>query len=1293
MAATKAFLKENVLKYDSRPKTGVVKVLRHLKGPVEDGSVMKEVADSKMYINAVFTRDSLEAFVNSYEDSFNDGSPEWDHALLLLNQHQVLFQHSTHPGNEEGRPRFVLLVERFTLMDLNEGFYSKQQVYELMGDPEVRRKAAELEMLHNQRASQDGGAAGDSECLTQLLEQMGVSSMSLATETESQSQQLPTHEWCADYNPPAEDSTSDGQRTTTTHGSTSGMDDDTSQSHDKNSSDSLTAGPTLRTGGWTSRLQQNGLGGDGGGDDGENSRGVGLQEETNLACDAGHSSSSATDQHNTHNEESSSAKGVSGPPPVQCEQHVLGSSQRQRCDESQQENTEAAQQNSSGESIHHHPSVSFTCSSPDDLDSMDTSTKFEDWQHQVPTDIGNSNTPVTQPGKTITPDISPDTTLPATQTFHVFSSQGFSPTDMLSQNLLPDLEACREADDAEGMQDQVTSTFTDGATGSGKTKPVGRDFQVVQDKRSGISHACVGSDRFFERESGVDESKETNTLTGESDGKGGSGDSVDDLPFDESVEMTSPDCCVLQSTQKHSDGQDLQQFTQCLSPIEKDATVHSKKRMVAAADLEEEERIRHLGTRAKQSHPQNATSGASDVGDSGASGQSRWTLELSSSTSQGREGEVSLGRVLVCDSGSDGEEVAVTGNVNEQCVTTDGRHGPSGSVTSVSPDVLVSDTSWDSVVLVPSNSGSGSDSIKDEDTTTQAGQCQASQEVVVVLSSGDDSGAVQCDEVDEMNDCGNEGAREMHGGESRWTSVPVTGHRTAPKSAEKQCDTLYPVRLEVQSEKQQQSNVRSRKRLLPLDNLWSENAESGSNSPHRGNAGDGGNINNASKRQRCTRTTTSAEERDASSSVHLQDDTSTDRAMRRTFHLSLAGETGAEDRCKKTGRETGAEDRCKKTGRETEMPDPDTVLSESTSKSTSLSESHVQETEREGGYSDDGLADGHGGKSASETDKEKSTTSNGCPPSVDAAATITVHSKASPTPSTSSAASHGVEINVEGDILFGGCKFKRVKRLNSKRSVAAAVKFILSGDRTSAEPVHSMRSQEHRGRKSQDPPVDEMQRSSERRSNTLVCNTPPRSVASKTPRKAISSKTPQKVASPRVRHSSRKAAGSSDKCSPATASERKQPDRDRSLQQTAPSPPSHTTNTEKRSQVPAFSSCGSGGGNSQDKGRVFVRETGRSQDKGRGFVRETGRSHQDKGRGVVRETGRSHQNPSHGAVTHRSSISVGPQGTENSDGQADVESCSLLLPSETAVHRRFSLFKLTNSLMEQVDEIVQESVN
>ncbi|XP_076470333.1 uncharacterized protein LOC143300498 isoform X2 [Babylonia areolata] len=187
MATTQAFLKETVLQ-NRFIRPGVVKVVLHVDGPLEDGSMVKEVADSTVYMKAIFTQQSLDTFHTSFEDSFNS-PPEWSQALLLLNQFHVEFQPASLPSNTEKRPRFVLMVERFGLYNLHEGFYSKNQPKDLMADPEVRAKAEEMEKdfvgqdedVHSQDCSDVA--------VSVLLEQMGQSSIGDLTAIVSQCEQ------------------------------------------------------------------------------------------------------------------------------------------------------------------------------------------------------------------------------------------------------------------------------------------------------------------------------------------------------------------------------------------------------------------------------------------------------------------------------------------------------------------------------------------------------------------------------------------------------------------------------------------------------------------------------------------------------------------------------------------------------------------------------------------------------------------------------------------------------------------------------------------------------------------------------------------------------------------------------------------------------------------------------------------------------------------------------------------------------------------------------------------------
>ncbi|KAK7114444.1 serine-rich adhesin for platelets-like [Littorina saxatilis] len=195
MAATQAFLKESVLN-SKNPKPGVVKVVRHVAGPLEDGSLIREVADSTVYIKSIFPKQCQDLLQQNYEDSFNS-QPDWKQGLLLLNRYRVEFQPSFHPDNRDRRPRFVLVVEKFGIFNIHEGFYSKNQPKDVMDDRQVQAKALEMERLQAQshlsnQSTQDNGPSSqcdDDVSLSMLLEQLGESSLPDTSHSQLQSTQ------------------------------------------------------------------------------------------------------------------------------------------------------------------------------------------------------------------------------------------------------------------------------------------------------------------------------------------------------------------------------------------------------------------------------------------------------------------------------------------------------------------------------------------------------------------------------------------------------------------------------------------------------------------------------------------------------------------------------------------------------------------------------------------------------------------------------------------------------------------------------------------------------------------------------------------------------------------------------------------------------------------------------------------------------------------------------------------------------------------------------------------------
>ncbi|KAL8590628.1 hypothetical protein ACOMHN_011064 [Nucella lapillus] len=178
--------------------------LQHDAGPLQDGSVVKEVADNTVYMKAIFTPQSLDDFNTSFEDSFNS-PPEWNQALLLLNQFCVEFQSAFAPTNTERKPRFVLVIERFGLYNLHEGFYSKNEPKYVMADPEVQAKAEEMEKeLLDRRREEAVETETESQNpsdvpLSVLLELMGQSSIADSTPVVSQCEE----EECTDETEPS----------------------------------------------------------------------------------------------------------------------------------------------------------------------------------------------------------------------------------------------------------------------------------------------------------------------------------------------------------------------------------------------------------------------------------------------------------------------------------------------------------------------------------------------------------------------------------------------------------------------------------------------------------------------------------------------------------------------------------------------------------------------------------------------------------------------------------------------------------------------------------------------------------------------------------------------------------------------------------------------------------------------------------------------------------------------------------------------------------------------------------
>ncbi|XP_061196545.1 uncharacterized protein LOC133204816 [Saccostrea echinata] len=159
----KQILADNISKRPAHP----AKIVKHVSGPLADGSVVKEISDFEVYIKAVFSPESLNEIRSEY-----DSELDWSKALIILNKYTVEFK-----SHEELKfCEFYIRVEKFQIWDVQEGFDLKEDVKFCMDNTAVQERAKvkwdEMRSCHSESFS-----------LTQFLEAMIQN-----TSTMSQSQ-------------------------------------------------------------------------------------------------------------------------------------------------------------------------------------------------------------------------------------------------------------------------------------------------------------------------------------------------------------------------------------------------------------------------------------------------------------------------------------------------------------------------------------------------------------------------------------------------------------------------------------------------------------------------------------------------------------------------------------------------------------------------------------------------------------------------------------------------------------------------------------------------------------------------------------------------------------------------------------------------------------------------------------------------------------------------------------------------------------------------------------------------
>ncbi|XP_062614919.1 uncharacterized protein LOC134276663 [Saccostrea cucullata] len=148
----KQILADNISKRPAHP----AKIVKHVSGPLADGSVVKEISDFEVYIKAVFSPESLNEIRSEY-----DSELDWSKALIILNKYTVEFK-----SHEELKfCEFYIRVEKFQIWDVQEAFDLKEGVKFCMDNTAVQERAKvkwdEMRSCHSESFS-----------LTQFLEAM-----------------------------------------------------------------------------------------------------------------------------------------------------------------------------------------------------------------------------------------------------------------------------------------------------------------------------------------------------------------------------------------------------------------------------------------------------------------------------------------------------------------------------------------------------------------------------------------------------------------------------------------------------------------------------------------------------------------------------------------------------------------------------------------------------------------------------------------------------------------------------------------------------------------------------------------------------------------------------------------------------------------------------------------------------------------------------------------------------------------------------------------------------------------
>eukprot|EP00105_Crassostrea_gigas_P030909 XP_011453428.1 PREDICTED: uncharacterized protein LOC105346507 isoform X2 [Crassostrea gigas] len=108
------------------------KIVKHISGPLADGSLVREISDFEVYIKAVFTPESLKEIRSEY-----DSELDWSKALIIVNQYSVEFKFHDQLEFCE----YYIRVEKFQIWDLQVGFDLKENVRFCMDNTAVQEKA------------------------------------------------------------------------------------------------------------------------------------------------------------------------------------------------------------------------------------------------------------------------------------------------------------------------------------------------------------------------------------------------------------------------------------------------------------------------------------------------------------------------------------------------------------------------------------------------------------------------------------------------------------------------------------------------------------------------------------------------------------------------------------------------------------------------------------------------------------------------------------------------------------------------------------------------------------------------------------------------------------------------------------------------------------------------------------------------------------------------------------------------------------------------------------------------